>query len=269
MPKPPTDQTEAAYHDRWHAMYAQQVFWTPFALAVAGGGCAGNLAQVFIAGYQAAIRATFADTPLTGWAAFVVSEDRSAVDPLPGVTAQLKDNTYVLNGYKSWIAAVQFVQSLVVRAGGEHGGYYLVARSAPGLTLDANPSPSMLPQLSQGRAQFSNVRVSPEQCLDQRRVKHFGAVEAFFIQVAFAAFAQQAAAAASETESEQLAGVLQGQASALDVTQDPAGAAKLDTGVQQLRLRLAESLFAADSAWQRDQRLIAMYSKGIQARGSA
>ena len=162
--------SEATYAQAWRSMFAGVEHWRPFDLAVAGGACAEDLAQVFIAGYQAAIRATFPDVAFAGWAAFVVSEDRSVTNPLPGVTAQADGDALVLNGHKSWIAAVDHVDDLVVRASGEAAGYYLVPRGAPGLTLERNPAPSMLPELSQGRARLSNVRLSDLNKLDSARV---------------------------------------------------------------------------------------------------
>ena len=64
-----TATAEAAYAQSWRAMYAAQSEWQTYELAAAGGKCALDMACVFIAGYQAAIRAIFPDTEFKGWAA--------------------------------------------------------------------------------------------------------------------------------------------------------------------------------------------------------
>ncbi len=257
---------EAAYFAAWQDMYATRADASPQVLAVAGGACAGNLAQVFIAGYQAAIRATFAQTELPGWVAFVVSEDRSEVDPLPGLTAEIDGNSVVLNGHKTWVAAAARVQHLVVRAAGEQPGLYQVARDTPGLRLHLNASPPMLPELSQGRAEFSQVRLTADSRLDDSRVKDFAAQEARCIYLAFAAFVQHAAAQTNAQDISQAATLTLQQGIELDPAVDPATLASFDQTVQHLRQQAAALLFADDAAWQRDQRLVQMYSKGIQAR---
>jgi len=258
--------SEAAYLEAWQTIYKQQASWQPFDLAVAGGQRATNLAQVFIAGYQSAIRATFTRTSFAGWAAFVVSEDRSEQDPLPGVTAAADADGLLLSGHKSWIAAVDHVEELVVRAAGAAPGYYLVRRAAPGLVLQRNPAPSMLASLSQGRARFDNVRVSLTHKLDEDRVRHFAACEALFLYTAFAAYAGRLCAAAGDAAAVKLTQDLLGQAAALDPAADTEAMSALDDGVQRLRERLADTLFASEAGWQSDQRLIAMYSKNIQSR---
>ena len=67
--------TEADYYLSWrtHTRSAQ----SPFDFAVKGGEAADALPWVFVAGYQAAIRAVFTRNSFTSWVAFAVSEDRS------------------------------------------------------------------------------------------------------------------------------------------------------------------------------------------------
>jgi alkylation response protein AidB-like acyl-CoA dehydrogenase len=258
---------EAAYAQSWRAMYAAQSEWRTCDLAAAGGKCALDMACVFIAGYQAAIRAIFPDAKFTGWAAFAVSEDRSETDPLPGLTARAEDDVIVLNGHKTWVAAVDHVKDLVVRAAGSDAGYYLVPRAASGLSLERNPSPGMLPTLSQGKAHFDGVRLTSDHKLDDQQVERFGVTEAFCIYTAFAAMACKLAEDARVDDVHELAVDLLGQAASLD-TSDAAGMATFDDGIQQLRRRMFATIFNGDEGFERDQKLIAMYSKGIQARAA-
>ena len=262
--------SEAAYARAWRSLFTSREQWQPYDLAKAGGACAGNLAHVFIAGYQGAIRATFPDVSFSGWAAFAVSEDRSATNPLPGVTAQAAGDALVLNGNKSWVAAVDHVDDLVVRASGAAAGYYLIARATPGLSLERNPAPSMLPSLSQGRAGLHDVRLVKSHKLDSARVPRFAATEAYCIYVAFAAFAVKLVTGAiTEVSSRELAEMALGlldRAAGQDFADDAEAMADFDNGIQRLRQRLSETICCADENWLRDQKLIAMYSKSIQAR---
>ena len=76
---------EADYCKAWRETVLPNWPCKPVALAISGGRMASQFAQVFIAGYQAAIRATFPQIPFAGLATLAVSEDRNAIDPLPGV----------------------------------------------------------------------------------------------------------------------------------------------------------------------------------------
>ena len=268
-----TDET--GYKQVWLAANGLQESRTPLELAVAGGLMAADFAQVFIAGYQAALRAVFSDTSFSGWAGFVVSEDRSEVDPLPGVVAALQDNRYSLNGYKSWVAAVNGIDELVVRARGDSAGYFLVARDANGLQLSVNPAPSMLPSLSQGRAALEDVAVGQEARLDDSQVPAFSAVEAFYIYVAFVAATWRML---RDVDAAQDCSDMLVMAAAIDPVVNADGSGKLkvdavafselDHKVQQLRRQVGVDVFADNPDWQRDQTLIRMYSKGIQSRAS-
>ena len=199
-----------------------------------------------------------------------VSQNRSEDNPLPGVTWRGEAEGFRLDGYKTWIAAVDHVDDLVVRASGEAAGYYLVPRGAPGLSLERNPAPSMLPGLSQGRARLSDVRLSSSRRLDSARVAAFGATEAYFIYVAFAALALRVVTSeTAEGNTIELAGIasaLLEQAAGLDFADDAESMAGFDDEMQGLRQRLSEEIYGADESWQRDQKLIAMYSKSIQSR---
>ncbi len=251
------DETE--FYARWQDEAGLEV--TPFAMAVRGGAAAGGFAEVFSAGYQAALRVTFPDVEFAGWAAFVVSED-VGVEALPGVTCVEAGDDVVLNGYKTWIAACDVVDELVVRAADAAGGhrFFLVPRTAAGLDIVRNPNPSVLPGLSQGRAHFENVVAGVE--LDTGRVARFGIVEPFYIYLAFLSMAFQRFDDVALRDN--IRRVLADVAELDPLTAPPRALAAFDHAVQNLRRGLVH--LTDDLAWRADAKLISMYSKGMQKR---
>lgn len=257
---------EADFCKAWRETVLPKWPCKPVALAIRGGRMASQFAQVFIAGYQAAIRATFPQIPFTGLATLAVSEDRNSIDPLPGVTWCACADGVELSGYKTWVAACDQVEQLVVKARGQapgQSGYFLVDVNQPGLLLESNPNPSMLPQLSQGRASLQAVVLSSSRRVESDLVVGFGRAEALCIYAAFVAMVWQQ----SEQEPvrrEQCCNLL-GQL--LDVELGRAELSQMrdiDQGVQSLLRELGEEIDSRDDAWLRDQRLVAMYSKGMQ-----
>ena len=238
-------------------------------MAIAGGLCADRLAWVFIAGYQAAIRCTFSDAVLSGWAAFAVSEDRQPDNPLPGVTVQHDSQGQVLTGHKTWVAAAEHIDQLIIKAGHRSNAqYFLLDRDEPGLTLTLRPAGNFLSELSQGAAHLNGVRVTKRQLLDGARVALFGPREALFIYAAFCAFVL--AKSPDPTQRERCRAMLRrvpalltsGFSSAADVST----LKQFDADVQQLLTDVETDSFPRNSSWPLDRRLISMYSKGIQAR---
>ncbi len=240
-----------------------------FSWALSGGMLADRLAWVFIAGYQAALRATFPEVAFKGWCAFVASEDRSEVDPLPGVVWRAEGEEYCLAGHKTWVAACDHVHELVVTArstDSDETAFFLVDRGTPGLSLRANPAPSMLPDLSQGRAQLADVRLPRSAKLDGSRVAGFGHIEALHIYIAFLGMIHRRAGPWGQSFGEMSYDALTCAREIDPYNMNIQALVVLDERVQTLRRALSTEVFAADQVWQRDQRLIAMYSKGIQSR---
>ena len=258
---------EADYCNAWRETVLPNWPCEPVALAIRGGRSAGQFAQVFIAGYQAAIRATFPQINFTGLATLAVSEDRNATDLLPGVTWREHAGGVELSGCKTWVAGCDQVEQLVVKARGQEpgqSGYFLVDASHPGLLLERNPTPSMLPQLSQGRAHLQAVVLPSSRHVEDDLVAGFGRVEALCIYAAFVAMVWQQ----SEHESTRRERVRALLSQLLEVEPnciDPAQMRDIDQSVQGLRREIGEEMDSYDEAWLRDQRLIAMYSKGIQS----
>ena len=175
---------EAAYLQAWlqHAAVAT----SPLSMALAGGACADRLAWVFVAGYQAALRSVFPALGAEGWACFAVTEDRSG--EFSGVDWQSHDDQVVVTGHKSWIAASQHVQQLVVKAGkGDRACYVLLRRDDPGVALSSRDAPGFLPDLSQGFAAL-DCQVDATRVLDDGRVEQFRWREPLYIYSAFLAW---------------------------------------------------------------------------------
>lgn len=256
--------TESDYSAAWRdQVLRQQAEYSPFALAVAGGLLADRLAWVFIAGYQAALRAVFPDAPFAGLACLAVSEDREQPERRPGVVWREVSDEIELTGHKSWIAACAQVDQLVVKArsAGEGGSrFVLLDRHTPGLILTDNPAPSMLPELSQGRAELAAVRVPGAACLDPGRIAGFARAEALHIYTAFLAMIWRQSGDQPALVEHSL--TLLRQAAELDCfAEDTAPLAALNAGVQTLRKEVSDGPRAADTRWHEDQRLIAMYSR--------
>lgn len=230
------------------------------AQAVKGGLLADRMAWVFVAGYQCALRHTFAELPTDGIAAFAVSEDRKNDPPLPGVKAQHRNDSVQVSGYKTWVACSASLSYLVIKADrGEAANYYCIERAASGLNL-MDKHGGFLAEMSQGVAHLDNVAVSAP--LDASQVAHFGLRETLYIYMAFCAWAGKCVAEAARCEDliQRLAALV------VNIPADVEGLAELkdvDHAVQALRAELPET---ATSAWAKDQRLISMYSPGLQKR---
>ena len=230
------------------------------AQAVQGGLLADRMAWVFVAGYQCALRHTFVELPADGIAAFAVSEDRKNDPPLPGVKTLHHTGGVRVSGYKTWVACSASLSHLVIKADrGEAARYYSIERAAEGLNL-TDKHGGFLAEMSQGIAQLDHVAVPTP--LDASQVVHFGLRETLYIYMAFCAWAGKFAAQAEHCEHliQRLAALV------VNVPADVEGLAELkdvDHAVQALRAEVPET---AASAWATDQRLIRMYSPGLQTR---
>ena len=261
----PRGANEQLYCQAWCDQVAQGSR-SEFSLAVQGGWLAENLSQVFIAGYQAAIRKTFPQVEWSGIAAFAVSEDRSDTNPLPGVVWHPHAEGILLSGYKTWVAAIAQVEQLIVKARGEQAGqsgFFLVPAKLDRVHLDVHPSPSRLPDLSQGRAFLDEVVLPAASSLDPGGVAGFGRNEALMIYAAFLAMVWRRTADAS-LEKTTAAGILRKLEQCFASPDAPVDVSAVDKSVQNLRQQLADGQWASDQTFLRDQSLIAMYSRGLR-----
>lgn len=228
----PTD--EPGYLAAWQQ--ATEHAASPREMAIAGGAAADDFAWIFMAGYQAAIRAVFGWNLPRGWLAYAASEDRSGEKP----PLTLRDGC--LSGWKTWVAGSDSVSHLVTTAGrGHERQYFLVDRSQ--VNLQRRPgSNRFLGAMSQGMAQFDNC--TDHQALEPADVAAFAAHEARHVRIAYCAHVQ----ARIPDLSAQARLVMEDDA--------PAGAVLtlLQTHEQALALR--------PEHWERDCRVISMYTRG-------
>jgi hypothetical protein len=254
---------EAAYLQCWMQNVAQQQ--DPALMAVKGGMLADRMAWVFVAGYQAALRRTFADQVLPGWAAFAVSEDRRNDPPLPGVDYQQSNGEFVVSGHKTWVAAVDSVEHLIIKAAkGERALYFNLPRKSQGLEFSARAA-SFLGEMSQGSAHLNAVRLPKDAALDTSEVAQFGVREALYIYLAFLGYAGQRWSQAVSPED--CLGLIRRLSQALAEATLPVAEVKaIDTYVQKILRDISPVAAADNERWDKDQRLISMYSPGIQQR---
>ena len=254
---------EEAYFKAWKAaVKKQKSAVNPSELAMLGGKLClnANPAFIFIAGYQAAIRATFADVDSLKWLAFAASEDRGDGERKPGVTIK----NHCLYGVKTWIAASKFVQQLVLKIGkGPSAKYVKVDLPITEVSIFHKPTPTFLPELSQGEAEFNGASFSELQ--DLSRVPMFADCEPYYIYLALLS-----ALSNYQTSTDTSGATRQFTEKAGQLLKEHRGAmkqlAKLDQAVQHLLSSPAFEASGLLSHWGSDARLFSMYSKGIQAR---
>ena len=254
--------TEIPDEQTYAALWSEQVSGLDSltAQAAQGGLLADRMAWVFVAGYQCALRHTFAELPAEGIAAFAVSEDRKNDPPLPGVKSLQHNGGVQVSGYKTWVACSASLSQLVIKADrGEAANYYCIERATKGLSL-TDKHGGFLAEMSQGVAHLDNVVVTTP--LDASQVAHFGLRETLYIYMAFCAWAGKLVAQTERCERliQRLATLVENLPANLE------GLAELkevDHAVQSL---IAEVPERATPAWGKDQRLISMYSPGLQKR---
>lgn len=218
----------------------------PFDLACRGGALAASPAQIFLAGYQAAIRETFPTLADHGWYSFAVTEDRSPDSVRPGVVHE----SGTVTGHKTWIAGVNCVDTLVLKVGsGEDAVYGTVAASDTGVILSDRHS-DFLSDMSQGSAEFR--RAGFTQLQEVSGVRQFHQNEPYFIYVSFLARLAQAGPCADAAALE-----LKAQIATPNLV-------SLDREVTRLVEELTLQGQGLGENWAVDQKLFTMYSKGIQ-----
>ena len=221
----------------------------PFDVAVEGGGLAENPGLIFIAGYQACIQATFPELDKKLWYSFAVSEDRSPDSERPGVTR----DEFTITGFKTWIAAVNQVDVLVLKVGnGEEAVYGTVPARSTEVILSSKQEPGFLPDMSQGQAEFRGAELSLLK--DPSGVANFGKSEPFYIYLAFLGRLITLQGPIARQAEEALA--------AQRVTQD---LVSLDSKVSAILEQMKSDDLQLGANWQTDRRLFSMYSKGIQS----
>ncbi len=261
MPGAPAAPTEARFKAEWQTLPVLE----PLPLAFAGGALADRLAWVFAAAYQGAVRACFDGARERAWIALCVSEDRTG--EYPGVV--LEDG--ILTGSKSWIAASDTVDQLIVSVGPSlEGGCRLLDRDAPGVEIVPRPRKSFLGDLSQGAANLTGA--SADSVVDLATADRFGVAEPFFVVVAAMPYLARESRRLGMDFEESLSGIVRDLdtiassgfhsdvAALLDVQQRCATVGKA------LTKRAADTADEAGADWEADGRLLGMYGRGLRAR---
>tara|TARA_B100000900_G_scaffold277191_1_gene237035 strand:- start:1747 stop:2598 length:852 start_codon:yes stop_codon:yes gene_type:complete len=260
-----SSSTEDAYQQVWmHHVAGQR---DPGVMAVQGGLLADRLAWVFVAGYQSALRHTFMDQTFAGWGAFAVSEDRRGDPPLPGVDYEQVEDSFVLSGHKTWVATVNSIEHLVIKAGrGERALYFNIPRYTEGLDFSARNA-NFLGEMSQGSVHLVDVKLPADAALDAGAVAQFGQREALYIYLAFLAYAGRTWL--RDSAQQDCLRLIQRLQRALSERSLPIAEVKaLDLAVQGVLAAVGPAAGANNERWGKDQRLISMYSPGIQQRES-
>lgn len=224
---------------------------SPFEMACRGGELAVSPGLIFLAGYQAAIRATFPTLEASGWYSFAVTEDRSPETARPAVT---RDGDTV-TGHKTWIAGVNCIDDIVLKVGnGEDAVYGTVRASDPGVTLSSREA-NFLADMSQGSAELNLAKFSPLQ--DAAGVRAFRRHEPYYIYIAFLARLAKAGPFAELAQVQ------------LEVQRQAPDIVVLDREVTAWVEKMNSEGSGLGNNWAVDQRLFTMYSKGIQSSQEA
>lgn len=233
---------------------------SPEETALMGGRLANRLSQIFIAGYQSAVRRTF-HVDAERWSALAVSEDRSG--ELPGLT---QDSEGLIQGYKTWVAAADQLDEMIVSVGTlPQGKLYRVPLPTAGVSMALKTDVKFLSDMSQGVAHFDNVTPDALEGLPAVELKQFARREPLYIYLALCGNLQ----ANGHPEAEGLIERL------MEVSEDDFSEethkvifADVDLRLQELFgspvERHLESNFEGDSA--ADWGLISLYSPVIQKR---
>ena len=234
----------------FYALWQQIDEDDPFELAVKAGALAESPGLIFVAGYQACIQATFPELAKNLWHTFAVSEDRTPDSQRPGVEL----NNGEVTGFKTWIASVDCVDSLIVKVGsGVSAQYGAVDARGESVLLTTKPESRFLPDMSQGVAEFTGAKFSALK--DSSGVSRFHEFEPYYIYLAFLGrlitLDMPVTEAAKQALAEQKA---------------ERNLKRLDAAVSEIMQQLSNLEISIGSNWDTDQRLFSMYSKGIQSR---
>lgn len=171
----------------------------PIHQAIVGGFVADRVGWAFASGYQAALRALFADAPGDRLCALCVTETDG--NSPKAIKSSLKKNGagWVLNGSKRWTTlgpegALFFVAARDEAASAARPAIRLVKVSSDsqGLKIEAMPPTKFVPEVPHARLQFENLAVSEADLMPgdgyDEYVKPFRTVEDIHVQAAVLAY---------------------------------------------------------------------------------
>lgn len=229
---------------------------SPEDIALMGGRNANSLAQVFIAGYQAAVRRTF---KVNGdrWSALAVSEDRSG--NLPGLSLGSDGR---IHGYKTWVAACDHLDELIVSVGElPEGRLYRVPLPMEAVKIETKTGVGFLAEMSQGIACFEGVSPDSLEGLPSLELKQFARREPLYIYLALCGNLQKRGHPIAEQLIQDLMEVAAG-----DFSQDALKQRFADADLQIQALFESDDAPAFEGNFEADKGLISLYSAVIQKR---
>lgn len=275
---PVAAETEADWRQLWDANSIDT--YSHLAMSLLGGALADRLAWVFHAGYQGMMRYAFPFCPQQGWSSYLVAEDKSG--EYPGTELTRVDGQVYLSGYKSWVAAVDHVDHLVVTtldARTSDNVMVLIHSGMTGVSLSSRNAPGFLSELSQGFAAFEKVQI-PDNCIftNDDLPADFSLSEPHHVLTALNAFmvSQSIRLGGDRTvidsavKSLMLAEMLVDES----VVDDNfiIGLADLDKATAETAKHFSELIEMKDPAlfqrWRRDHGLVNMFSPGLQKRAA-
>ena len=167
----------------------------PIHQAIVGGFAADRVGWAFASGYQAALRALFADAPGDRICALCVTEADG--NSPKAIKSSLKKNGagWILNGAKRWTTlgpegALFFVAARDEAASATRPAIKLVKvpSASPGLKIESMPPTKFVPEVPHARLQFEDLRIEEAQILPgdgyASYVKPFRTVEDIHVQAA-------------------------------------------------------------------------------------
>ena len=198
-----TVQTETQWQ---HQFATLSTHWNhPADCAIAGGFCSGSVGMAFSFGYQNALRALAPAQVQQQRASFCVTEKggnspasiQTTLTPHP-------DGHWILNGQKSFVTGAEQSQLLLVAAttgldSAQRNRLALVAveTNQAGIAIERLPDLPFAPDVSHGRASFTNVEVSADQLLPgdgyADYVKPFRTIEDIHVSAALLGYLLQIA----------------------------------------------------------------------------
>jgi hypothetical protein len=274
--KPVPADTESDWRDVWDSQSIDM--HDPLAISLIAGALADRLAWVFHAGYQGMMRYAFPFCPDKGWSSYLVAEDKSG--EYAGTALATVEGRSVLSGYKSWVAAADHVDHLVVTANDPRRSenvMVLTSSSAEGVSLSSRDKPGFLGDLSQGYAAFKNVELEDTLIFSsddlpadfsQSEPHHvLTALNAFMLSQTVRLGGDQGIIDAT-TGSLMHSEILTNKAAGND--EFSLGLAELDLATSETAETFAELIELRDPAlfkrWRKDRGLIKMFSRGLQKR---
>ena len=266
---------ENSWHDLWHNKALGEL--DPVASAVVGGALSDRLSWVFVSGYQAALRKVFPRLPSEGWAAFAATEAKDDPD-YPGTVLTGHDaaNQLALSGNKSWVAQSCKVRHLLVTARssdtpeGPPAECVWVDAESRGVSLSHRDSPAFLGEMSQGFAAFDNVLVESDRVLPRLSARSFGRTEPRFVMLSACGLMLAHAVAAENAKAlrtQLVATTLALAECSHEEQMPPQLMAELDDSFARCAETFAATgISARVVSWVADNRLLRMYSRGVQNR---